>query len=511
MSESRLARGLLAASLFLLLSCGQSEAPSPPPESDAAATATPTAEATIPITTDSLVAREAFEQGRHLLERVRIADAHEYFSKSVADDPGFALGWWGVAATAPSASEFFEASARAMELADGVSEGERLLILAQDAAARGDAEAQLGFLRQLVADYPKDARSHNALAQLHAGRQEFAQAIEHFGHAVELDPDNPAPYNSLGYAYRAAGDFAAAEQAFLKNIELIGNEPNPYDSYAELLMKMGRYQESIEQYRKALDIDPRFVASRIGIGVNRIFLGESAAARDSFQELLNRARNDGERRQGRFWMAMSHVYDGDHEEALTELEKMYAIAEANEDLPGMAADLNTMGTVALDAGQPDRALGYFRQAEATMERAPVSFDVKEGARRNLTYFAARAAIARGDRDEARSLAAQYQDAVAAKSIPFEERRVAELNGTIALTDGDYATALDELAGADQQNPRILYLQALAHAGTGDREAAQRLARQVAEFNELNPQLAFVRSDAREMAGGGPPAAPSIGG
>ena len=50
-----------------------------------------------------------------------------------------------------------------------------------------------------------------------------------------------------------------AEAAFKKYIELIPNDPNPYDSYAELLLKMGKFDDSIAQYRKALAIDPNFV------------------------------------------------------------------------------------------------------------------------------------------------------------------------------------------------------------------------------------------------------------
>jgi tetratricopeptide (TPR) repeat protein len=62
-------------------------------------------------------------------------------------------------------------------------------------------------------------------------------------------------FNILGYAYRQDGNYNDAEAAFKKYIELIPNDPNPYDSYAELLLKMGRFDEAITQYKKALAID----------------------------------------------------------------------------------------------------------------------------------------------------------------------------------------------------------------------------------------------------------------
>ena len=39
-------------------------------------------------------------------------------------------------------------------------------------------------------------------------------------------------------------NYADAEKAFQKYIELIPKDPNPYDSYAELLLKMGRFDDS---------------------------------------------------------------------------------------------------------------------------------------------------------------------------------------------------------------------------------------------------------------------------
>ena len=93
----------------------------------------------------------------------------------------------------------------------------------------------------------------------------IAQAIEHYKKATELAPDYSTAYNILGYAYRQNVAYANAEKAFKKYIELIPNDPNPYDSYAELLLKMGRFDESITQYQKALAIDSNFINSHLGI------------------------------------------------------------------------------------------------------------------------------------------------------------------------------------------------------------------------------------------------------
>src|ERR671912_555064 len=94
------------------------------------------------------------------------------------------------------------------------SEGERLLILANEAGANGEAAKQKEHLDRLVAAHPADERAHFNLGGYHFGQQDFAKAIEHYKKAPGLAPNYSPAYNILGYAYRQSGDYANAEQAF---------------------------------------------------------------------------------------------------------------------------------------------------------------------------------------------------------------------------------------------------------------------------------------------------------
>jgi hypothetical protein len=55
-----------------------------------------------------------------------------------------------------------------------------------------------------------------------------------------------------------------------------------------------------------------------------------------------------------------------------------------------------------------------------------------------------------------------------------------------------------LKQANQQDPRILYLMAVAAKGAGDSARAATLAAKAAKFNSLNFNYAFVRSKARTI-------------
>jgi tetratricopeptide (TPR) repeat protein len=452
----------------------------------------------IPITTSSEESRQLYLKGRDLAEKLRATDARALFQQAAAKDPGFALAQVGLANTAGTAKEFFDAVARAVALADKASEPEKLVICALDAGAKGEPSRQQDCLTRLVAACPDDERAHNQMGAFHFVRQDYSAAVAEYERASAINPAFSQPYNQKGYAYRFLGKYAEAEQAFKKYIELIPNDPNPYDSYAELLMKMGRFEESIKSYERALSVDPNFVASYIGIGNDRVFMGQPEEARKTYAKLATIARNDGERRLSHFWTAMSYVHEGATDKALAELQKMAAIDQAGKDLVALAGVTAQMGNVLLEAGRVDEAAAKYHERGVIIDKAEVATQVKEGAHRQALFDEARVALARNDLASAKAKAAAYATAVTAKNIPFELRQRRELAGHIALAEKDYATAAAELRQANQQDPRVLYLTAVALQGKGDPQAAKEVGAQAAEFNGLSNTYGYVRSKARTL-------------
>ena len=453
----------------------------------------------IPITTSSAEARQLYLEGRDLNEKLRATDARVRFEKAAAKDPSFALAQVGLANTAGTAKEFFDAVGRAVALADKASEPEKLLICALDAGAKGEPARQSDCLTRLIAAHPDDERAHNLMGAYHFGRQDYASAVAEYKKATAINPQFSQPYNQMGYAYRFMGKYPEAEQAFKKYIEAIPADPNPYDSYAELLMKMGRFEESIKSYEKALSVDPNFVASYIGIGNNRVFLGRPEEARASYARLAGVARNDGERLQAHFWTAMSYVHEGATEKALAEVQKMSAIDQAGKDLVALSGTYNQMANILLEAGRVEEAAAKFRDQVAAIDKAEVAAQVKEATHRQQIFDEARVALARNDLPAAKAKASAYATAVNARKIPFEVRQSHELAGRIGLAEKNYTAAAAELRQANQQDPRVLYLVAVALQGKGDARAAKDAAVQAADWNALSNTYGYVRGKARAMA------------
>ncbi|MEP6719540.1 MAG: tetratricopeptide repeat protein, partial [bacterium] len=249
----------------------------------------------IPVTSSSEDAKKEFLLGRDLAEKLLIQDSIQHYDKAIALDSSFAIAELNRATSSPTAREFFEHLNKAVKLSENASAGERLQILAAEAGANGNVTKQKEYLDQLVAQYPNDERARFALGGYYFGQQDYPNAIEHYKKATELNPSYSTAFNILGYAYRQNEDYANSERAFKQYIVLIPNDPNPYDSYAELLLKMGRFNESIVQYRKAVTIDRNFVNSHFGIASALMYQNKSAAAIAELDKILTKARSDAER------------------------------------------------------------------------------------------------------------------------------------------------------------------------------------------------------------------------
>ena len=453
----------------------------------------------MPITTASEKAKELYLQGRDLQERLRGTEAITYLQQAVAEDPNFAVAHLSLALTAPSPKEFFASLNKAAALAEHASHAERLWISGFQAGVNGDPEKRRKLYLELADAYPKDERAQYILGGFYFGQQEWDKAIAQYEKAIHINRDFSQPYNQLGYAYRFLGKFSDAEKAFKQYIKVLPADPNPYDSYAELLMKMGRYDDSIKNYQKALQINPTFVASHFGIASNYNFKGDGEAARRQMQVMYNGALNDGQRRGALQAKSISYIFEGNVEQALKEQEKRYAIAKMSDDVVAMSGDLGLMGNILVEFGQPERATEKYQESLKLIRESEQSSEQKKLAEQFHDFNLCKVAVKAGRIDQAEEHATAFRKQAEAMNNSGQIRLSHEMFGTIALSRKDYDRALTELEQANQLNPYNIYRMAMAFEGKGDQDKAQELYEQATYFNALtNMNQAFVSHRSKKM-------------
>ena len=493
--NSRLLRPFaLCVVALLFAACGQQEQAA---TEDASADAAMPA-AKVPVTTSSDEARALYIEGQALFDDLHTVEAREKFADAVAADPGFAMAYYNLALTSQTTAEFFDAVGKASENAAGASAGEQLTIAALVGGSENDQASQIAALQELVAMYSKDERAHMLLGTYFFGLQDFTAAVEHFGHAAAINPDFAGAQNMLGYSHRSLEDFDSAKSAFARYVELLPDESNPYDSYAELLMEMGEYDASIENYRKAVEIDPNFAASYAGISINESLKGNADLAQEAADQMLAAARNPGERQAAMFSSVASHLFAGNIEAAIAVCETMLAEAEVSGNKAAMGGVSEYMGDIMLVQGDAAKAEEHFNAALDYRLLAGFNEANQAQAERTHTFKTAIAAMIADDSDAAASRTAEYSAAAEMHGTAFEKRRVHELAGYLAMNNENFESAAQHFDQANQLEPVLLYWSASVNAELGNTDKAIDLATRAATRNTLSGNLPFFRNDAQEL-------------
>ncbi len=386
----------------------------------------------MPITTSSQSALNDYQAGLEYANKVQNEQAEVLFRSAIEKDPNFALAWLNLVFVSPGINQVLAALDSAKAHAEDVSEAERLIIQAAEYGILRNNVSQKEILEQLVAKYPGDEIAHLLLGNFYFGLQEYQLAIKSYTDAITINENYDIPYNQLGYCQRALGNYGEAEKAFKFYLNLNLDNPNAYDSYAELLLEMGRYRESIELYKQALKIDSTFWASYIGIASNYDFLGEPENARQQLQQLKDIAQNYIIVRQAIFAEAVSYVCEGQLLKAINYIGMNLDIALEHGDVVNIANDHALMGNLFLELGQFKEALSYFDRSIQVINESDLQQAIKDNVQITHLFNISRVFAAQGDFKRAEQTSESFRKQVFELKNPLQIRLSFQLNGIIAL-------------------------------------------------------------------------------
>ena len=442
--------------------------------------------------TGSKEALALFRQGLEKSENLE--DPGTLFDQAVQKDPNFAFGYLYAG---QNNVEFRQNIEKAVSLADKASPGEREWILAAQDQNNGNQAGQLAHLEKLAKLYPNDKRVHELMGQYYRTIGDDTTALRHFSEATKIDKKYAPAYNEIGYSNLALGKYAEAESAFKNYIKLIPNNPNPYDSYAELLMKTGKYDESIKQYNLALAKDPTFIDSYRGMGNDYAYKGDYTKSRATYQMFYDKATNSARRDQALSSTMNAWIAEGNIEKAMEVNNQRIALAEKNGDVQAMLNLQNLAGLINVESGNLDAAAQHFEMA-AKLAADPSLAAATSGNRKfNTNLQQSRYLAARGQFDEARSALDGAHTALANRNVN-QERNLNQTAGYLELMQKNYAKAGEFFAKANPNDPLVWYYQAVAAEGMGDKKSAAEKYRKIADWNGLDTTgYALIRS--RSMA------------
>jgi len=116
------------------------------------------------------------------------------------------------------------------------------------------------------------------------------------------NPDNVVTQNNFGHALLLMGQVDAAYGHLKKAIELDPTYVAAYNNMGSTLLEKGQLEESYAYLANALRIDPDLVAARFNIANTLLQMGRAEEAHSHLQKALERAPNDAEAQKNMAWI-----------------------------------------------------------------------------------------------------------------------------------------------------------------------------------------------------------------
>jgi tetratricopeptide (TPR) repeat protein len=274
------------------------------------------------------VAYDFYLQGRfHWEKRTRgeLEKAIGYFEKAIARDPEYAAAHAGLA-DAHALLGYFRHEPPETAFPKARAEVNRALALDPDLA---EAHASLGYLklvhdwdgagseaelRRALALNPSYASGHHWLALHLSSVGRLEEAGEHFRTARQLNPFSPTVNTAIGTHLLSTGDVNGSIEQCRKAIDLEPQYAFAYDNLWIVLDAAGRLDEAFTAYEKVLSLRGD---SDLARSARRIY------ARSGYREALARTGDElaaaGPAQLGT--LIQSYVLAGENAKALTWLEQ----------------------------------------------------------------------------------------------------------------------------------------------------------------------------------------------
>lgn len=136
---------------------------------------------------------------------------------------------------------------------------------------------------------PNDPDLHNDLGLVYMAKKETDLAVKHFKKAIEITPDFTAAKNNLGTAYLAKEDWDAAIAVFTEvNKDLLYTTPHfSHSNLAWAYYNRQQYDLAEQQYKEALEIEPKFIIALRGLAQTYLALNKHAEARTTLEKAMD--------------------------------------------------------------------------------------------------------------------------------------------------------------------------------------------------------------------------------
>ncbi len=460
----------------------------------------------IALTTASESARNHFMLGLRANDVGLGPEARSHFAAAVAADESFAMAHLYSAFSANSLPGYRTHLERAVQLANGASPAEQLMIRIERRAFDGDLAGQLDLAQQLVAAAPTNPRALQTLAGVQFGLGRPADARATLERAVQLAPRFAPAHIQLGNSYLQIEprDLAKAEAHIRHAVELEPNEAYTHDFMGDAHRAANDLEKARAEYTRMAELAPSRAAAFQQRAHVHSFLGNFAEARADYDRSI--ALGDpGEKSSYAVYRALVSVHAGDAAAAEQELDRVVTTIDGMNHPDATGAKIFALENqlqIALHHRHldvADRAVSRLRtlyRQQAELGQTP---EFRRAMDASIAYAEGMLAARKGDYDAARGKAREYMRFREPDNNPRKNEGGHEVLAMADLLQGNHKAAAGHFAGTDPNDIYVTYQRALALEGAGQAAEARALFKRVADTNFNSAGLALTKRDAARKA------------
>ncbi|GCE13754.1 protein kinase domain-containing protein [Tengunoibacter tsumagoiensis] len=121
---------------------------------------------------------------------------------------------------------------------------------------------------------------------LHLRQQHYAQALQAYEEALQMDPLNFYAWNGKGTALYSQGNYRKALESYQRATEIDPSNAVVWVSAGLALNRLQRHQQALVHFERALSLDPRYVAAWNGKADAQMDMNAHEAALRSYEQAL---------------------------------------------------------------------------------------------------------------------------------------------------------------------------------------------------------------------------------
>ncbi|HTF37461.1 MAG TPA: tetratricopeptide repeat protein, partial [Blastocatellia bacterium] len=280
----------------------------------------------------------------------------------------------------------------------------------------------------------------------------------------------------------------------------------PDDRMVQMLLgqvytNLGKLDEAKASFENALKLDGSTPRVYTFLGNTELLKGNYAKARELFGVSLARQVKGSAPFGPNYGLAFAYIYQGDIKSAVKTLEAYaadYQTSTLQQNFPAVFI-WNSIARLHLEYGKAEDAMKAYEKGYETIPGSNLDEMQKKIWLGRLHHGTARTLAKMGKREEA------WKEAALIKKMIEDGGKDGEqfwpsyhyLAGYLKLEAGDYAKAVEELKQTDLTDPFHKLLLARAYEKSGDGASAQKMYKEITEFNQLTLERALAYPEAKK--------------